>query len=197
MASQPYHSPYPAGAAPSSVYRVGASPQQAALAPAPPGTTAPSAYPYPAHQVYHHGHPDMSAFGLVTPPTQTPPAFGSPLIASGAYPPLGGASQSPWSLNAIALQDQHYYPAHYDPSCAAPGELFAVPAGAQVMHDGTLAYPGVHPVYHRDHHLGVMEPAHLKGQAILRADGQPAEVKKRSRTAQACERCRIRKARVS
>ncbi|KAL1406871.1 hypothetical protein Q8F55_006280 [Vanrija albida] len=176
---QPYHSPYPGGAG-GTPYRVGASPQQQ------------QAYAYPQHQVYH-GHPDMSAFGLVTPPTQTPPTFGSPLIASGAYPPAA----SPWSLNALALQDQqHYYAAAgaapYDPSCAAPGELFAV--APQVMHDPSLVYHGMHPLYRRDQ-LGAIEPAHLKGQAIMRADGQPAEVKKRSRTAQACERCRVRKAR--
>lgn len=122
------------------------------------------------------------------------------------------------TLNALALSPMGhmdpsmgygYHPhAHHaspimgqDPNCAAPGEVFSsVPLRTDLTGDALGFHHG--PYGAHPHHPGVFRGTGLglkaHGQFILGADGQPTtEIKKRSRTAQACERCRIRKARVS
>lgn len=232
MATQPYPSQY--GVAPGSsrnIYRINTAtpvaqgPHSAGGYFHPP---PPQHHPHPHHPHAHHqqmylGQPDMSAFGLVTPPTASSAQFGSPMIANGAYPPMSGTPTPQWSMNVNALalspaigsdgQMPFYAPSPLlgsDPSCAAPGDVFTT--GPMSARDGMtegLGFHGVpqmghhhHPHHHHPHHMYSVAPGQLGAKPghhlMLDAAGNPApEIKKRSRTAQACERCRIRKARVS
>jgi hypothetical protein len=174
-----------------------------------------------------HGHstmyrspvPELTTFGLLTPQTAAPSQFGSPLMASGGYTPMPSTPSNRWGTIPALLSPMtsvhpqlpspyghHHHPSPIigqDPTCAAPGEVFSsVPFRHDHMGGDALGFH--HPVY-PSHPGPVFRPGPglgiktgLHGQFILGADGQPAtEIKKRSRTAQACERCRIRKARVS
>jgi hypothetical protein len=215
--------PYP----PPSQYSVNMSPTHGTPNPgsahvghAPFGYPTPS--PHPHHsQLYCSPVPEFTTFNNVTPPTVTPSQFGSPLIASGYPHPGGTPTPHQWgTLNALSLSPMgtldssiaYGYPhpspvLGHDPAgagagaCAAPGEVFsAIPIRHDHMGPDALGFH--HPVYpphpgpvFRGHHGLKAGP---NGHIILGVDGQPTgEIKKRSRTAQACERCRIRKARVS
>lgn len=162
------------------------------------------AYSYNTPQSGHFHQPDMQ-FGLVTPPTNTPAQFGSPLIANGNYSPMpGSAPHTPWGMNALSLSPLpsdggfSYAPSPMmGPEACGGTEYLAAPmshsAPGMEMGYGYIGTPGL---YRRDH-FGMDIGLGVK-PVIIGADGQPApEIKKRSRTAQACERCRIRKARVS
>jgi hypothetical protein len=165
------------------------------------------------HQQMYLGQPDMSAFGLVTPPTTNSAQFGSPLIAGGAYP-MAGTPTPQWSMNVNALAlspaigNDGTMPSFYAPSpllgSDPSGDVFSTgPMARDGMTEG-LGFHGVPQMghHHPHHHLYGVAPGQLGAKPghhlMLDAAGNPApEIKKRSRTAQACERCRIRKARVS
>lgn len=142
---------------------------------------------------------------LVTPPTTTPAQFGSPLIANGNYSPMpGSAPHTPWGMNALSLSPLpsdggfSYAPSPMMASDCGGTEYLTTPLSAhsQPGMEMGYGYVGTPGLYRRDQ-FGMDIGLGVK-PVIIGADGQPApEIKKRSRTAQACERCRIRKARVS
>ncbi|BEJ11854.1 hypothetical protein CspHIS471_0203140 [Cutaneotrichosporon sp. HIS471] len=221
MATQPYPSQY--GVAPGSsrnVYRINTA------TPGVPGPHSAGAY-YPPPQHHQHPHvmphshhpqmylaqPDMSAFGLVTPPTTTTAQFGSPLVPGAGYPHMGGTPTPQWSMNVNALalspaighdgtMSSFYAPSPLLGSDPA-GDVFST--GPMSARDGMTEGLGFHGVpqmghHHHPHHMYGVAPGQLGAKPghhlMLDAAGNPApEIKKRSRTAQACERCRIRKAR--
>ncbi|KLT41711.1 hypothetical protein CC85DRAFT_319663 [Cutaneotrichosporon oleaginosum] len=222
MATQPYPSQY--GVAPSSsrnVYRINTA------APGMPGPHSAGAYyPPPQHHPHPHamqhphhhqqmylGQPDMSAFGLVTPPTTTSAQFGSPLIAGGGYPGMAGTPTPQWSMNVNALAlspaigNDGTMPSFYAPSPLLggdpSGDVFSTgPMSARDDMTEGLGFHGGPQMghHHHAHHMYGVVPGQLGAKPghhlMLDAAGNPApEIKKRSRTAQACERCRIRKAR--
>lgn len=227
MATQPYPSQYGVPGSSRNVYRINTTtqgmptggPHSAGgyFAP-PPGHHPQHGHPHAHHQQMYLGQPDMSAFGLVTPPTTTSAQFGSPLIANGAYPPMGTPTPQ-WSMNVNALSlspaigSDGTMPSFYapspllgnDPNCAAPGDVFTTgPMSARDSMTEGLGFHGVPQMghHHHHHHMYGVAPGQLGAKPghhlMLDAAGNPApEIKKRSRTAQACERCRIRKARVS
>ncbi|GMK57007.1 hypothetical protein CspeluHIS016_0308470 [Cutaneotrichosporon spelunceum] len=155
----------------------------------------------------------MSAFGLVTPPTTTTAQFGSPMVAGGGYPPMAGTPTPQWSMNVNALAlspavgNDGTMPSFYAPSplngSDPTWDVFST--GPMSVRDGMTEGLGFHGVpqmghHHHAHHMYGVAPGQLGAKPghhlMLDAAGNPApEIKKRSRTAQACERCRIRKAR--
>lgn len=209
MATQPYPSPQMQSAPNTgsrNIYRINTN--QPSSSPGPP--SGGGMYYPPQPQYMHHYSPqhDVSAYGLVTPPASSAPQFGSPIMPQGYY---GSSASSQWSLNGLVSplsSDGMSLPGYYvpspllgnDPHCAAPGEVFSSHSyGREPMAGDALGFTNGVPVHHHQMY-GVQTHIGKPGQhMIVGPDGQPAqaEPKKRSRTAQACERCRIRKARVS
>lgn len=203
MATQPYPTPLPSDNSGSrNIYRINTSNPT----PSPgPHSAGGGGFYYPPQQqqqqhYFNQYHPDVSAYGLVTPPASTVPQFGSPLVPQAHY----GSVSSQWSMTGLVspISDGNVPPSGYyapspmlgtDPHCAAPVEVFTGHHPRDPMPMDALGFAPVHP--QQMYGIPGMPGKHI----LIGPDGQPAqpEVKKRSRTAQACERCRIRKARVS